>query len=85
MSKSHCHTLIEEQLSQYPQETRDKWETFVGGKLAEINERNTIIPPSSYEDGKDESSSYDEDAGFKDITFPQESSTAQVRIIEFIH
>ena len=75
-NKSKCQSLIEEHFSQYPQETKDNWEKFVTGRLAETNERNKIIPPAQY--ANKHSSSDDEDSDFKDIAFPQESSTAQV-------
>ena len=75
-NKSKCQSLIEEYFSQYPQETKDNWEKFVTGRLAETNERNKIIPPAQY--ANKHSSSDDEDSDFKDIAFPQESSSAQV-------
>lgn len=77
-AKSNCQQLIDEQLSKAPQETRDKWEAFVLGKLADLNEKSKLIPASAY---SKQSSSDDEDADFKDIPFPQESSPeAQVSI-----
>ena len=48
------------------------------GRLAETNERNKIIPPAQY--ANKHSSSDDEDSDFKDIAFPQESSSAQVHL-----
>ena len=75
-NKSQCQALIEQLLSHYPQETREKWEKFADDKLAEINERNKIIPPAAY--GNKHSSSDDEDADFKDVLIPQESGTTQV-------
>ena len=77
-NKSKCQSLIEEYFSQYPQETKDNWEKFVTGRLAETNERNKIIPPAQY--ANKHSSSDDEDSDFKDIAFPQESSSAQVHL-----
>ena len=77
-NKSKCQSLIEEHFSQYPQETKDNWEKFVTGRLAETNERNKIIPPAQY--ANKHSSSDDEDSDFKDIAFPQESSSAQVHL-----
>ena len=58
--------------------TREKWSSFVSGKLAEVNDRNTIVPHNSYSSNA-MSSSEDEDTDFKDVTFPQESSLQQVR------
>ena len=74
---SHCHGLLEQLLSHYPEPTRDRWVAFVEGQLAEINERNKIIPPSDYESKN--SASDDDDADFKDIYPSQESGTAQVK------
>ena len=75
-NKSQCQALIEQLLSHYPQETREKWEKFADDKLAEINERNKIIPPAAY--ANKHSSSDDEDADFKDVLIPHESGTTQV-------
>ncbi len=58
--------------------TREKWSLFVSGRLAHVNERNTIVPHNSYSSNA-MSSSEDEDTDFKDVTFPQESSLQQVR------
>ena len=80
-NKSKCQSLIEEHFSQYPQETKDNWEKFVTGRLAETNERNKIIPPAQY--ANKHSSSDDEDSDFKDIAFPQESSSAQVHLSHY--
>lgn len=78
INKTKCQPVIEQQVSQYPDELREKWEQFVNVTLHETNERNTLIPPSAYE--RKASSSDDEDGDFKDIPFPQDSSnTGQVR------
>ena len=76
-NKSKCQSVIEEHFLQYSQETRDNWDKFVTGRLADTNERNKIIPPAQY--ANKHSSSDDEDSDFKDIAFAQESSTAQVK------
>jgi hypothetical protein len=64
-------------MSQLDSSTRDQWTSFVEGKLAEVNERNTIVPVNSYE-SKGMSSSED-DGDFTGINFPQESALQQVR------
>jgi hypothetical protein len=66
-------------MSRLEDSTREKWSHFVSGKLAETNERNTIVPVSSYS-SKAMSSSEDDDADFRDINFPQETALQQVRI-----
>ncbi len=65
-------------MSRLEDSTREKWSHFVSGKLAETNERNTIVPVSSYS-SKAMSSSEDDDADFRDINFPQETALQQVR------
>jgi len=75
-NKSQCQVLIDQLLSHYPDETRDKWEKFTDEKLSEINERNKIIPPDAY--ANKQSSSDDEDADFKDVLIPHESGTTQL-------
>jgi hypothetical protein len=65
-----------ELMSNLEETTRDRWSSFVSGKLAEVNERNTIVPVSSYS-SKPMSSSEDDDADFRDISFPQESGLQQ--------
>ena len=74
---SHCHGLLEQLISHYPESTRDRWVAFVEGQLVEINERNKIIPPSDYDCPP--SASDDDDADFKDIISSHESGTAQVK------
>ena len=64
-------------MSQLDEGTREQWMSFVAGKLAEVNERNTIVPVSSFS-SKPMSSSEDDDADFRDINFPQESALQQV-------
>jgi hypothetical protein len=76
-TNSKCHALLEEQFAMMPEEMREKWEKFISGKLADTNERNTIIPASSYNTKM--SSSEDDDSDFRDIPFPQESNIQQVR------
>jgi len=73
--QSPCQTLLDQLLSHYPEELRDKWNTFVENQLAEVNERNKIIPPSDYASKHD-----DEDADFKDALTSHESSTAQLYV-----
>ena len=81
-NKTKCQHLIQHQISQYPEELREAWDHFSSHTLHETNERNKLIPPSAYE--RKHSSSDDEDGDFKDIPFPQDSSTtAQVRIQNF--
>ena len=46
VNKTKCQPLIEHEISQYPQELREKWEKFVAVTLQETNERNKLIPPS---------------------------------------
>jgi len=72
-NKTKCQHLIQHQISQYPEELREAWDHFSSQTLHETNERNTLIPPSAYE--RKHSSSDDEDGDFKDIPFPQDSST----------
>ena len=74
--------LLEQLLSHYPAETREKWDFFTLDKLSAINERNKIIPPAAY--ANKQSSSDDEDADFKDVLIPHESGTTQVCFKNFV-
>ena len=47
--------------------TQGDWDTFVAGKLASTNERNTLVPANSYGQTAGMSSSEDDDAEFRDI------------------
>lgn len=76
--KSDCQSLIKDQLTQLPEETSSSWSEFVSHKLAEINEKNTIIPASSYASNA-VSSSEDDEADFRDVQFPQESALQQMQ------
>jgi hypothetical protein len=75
-ANSKCHALLEEQFAKMPDEMWEKWNKFISGKLADTNERNTIIPALSYNTRT--SSSEDDDSDFRDIPFLQESSIQQV-------
>jgi hypothetical protein len=78
VNKSQCQELVQQLMSHYPADLLEKWDKFVNEKLAEINERNKIIPPSAYT-SIPHSSSDDEDADFKDVHISHESTTVQVK------
>ena len=59
-----------------PEETSESWADFVGNQLKDMNEKNTIIPASSYVN--EVSSNEDDDSDFRDLHFPQESALQQV-------
>ncbi len=70
--------LVTEQMEKLPESTTANWSKFRQGKLAEINERNTIVPAASYSNAM--SSSEDDDAEFRDLQFPQAASLQQVSV-----
>ena len=59
-----------------PEETSGSWNDFVGKQLKDMNEKNKIIPASSYVN--EISSNEDDDSDFRDLHFPQESALQQV-------
>ncbi|KAK7494563.1 hypothetical protein BaRGS_00014216, partial [Batillaria attramentaria] len=65
--------LIKEYWTEIPEESRQKWESFVSGTLAEVNKKNTV----EFRGHPLASSSEDDDADFKDIPFPQDTAMQQ--------
>lgn len=70
--------LVTQLMGKLPESTSTNWAKFTKGKLADINERNKIVPATSYSNAL--SSSEDDDAEFRDLQFPQEAALQQVRI-----
>jgi hypothetical protein len=72
-NKTLCHDFVIELMQKLPEQSRSGWESFVSGKLAEINEKNTIVPATSYSAGTTLTSSEDDDSDFREIQFQSES------------
>merc|ERR1712141_205513 len=72
-NKTLCHDFVTELMQKLPEHSRNGWESFVSGKLAEINEKNTIVPATSYSAGTTLTSSEDDDSDFREIQFQSES------------
>ena len=65
------------QMKALPESTRESWAAFVSGRLSEVNQRNMIVPASSYASAMHDSSE-DDDAEFRNLQFPQEVALQQV-------
>lgn len=74
-----CSETLKAEMQKLPESTQSNWDRFVKTWLNETNEKNTIIPPSSYASASHNSTSEDDDADFKDLQFPQESALQQVK------
>merc|ERR1719167_272428 len=72
-NKTLCHDFVTDLMGNIPEKSRTGWERFVTGKLAEMNEKNTIIPATSYSAGTTLTSSEDDDSDFREIQFQSES------------
>ena len=67
-----------------PESTRESWAAFVSGRLSEVNQRNMIVPASSYASAMHDSSE-DDDAEFRNLQFPQEVALQQVSVKTELH
>ncbi|XP_046551298.1 serine/threonine-protein phosphatase 6 regulatory subunit 3-like isoform X1 [Haliotis rubra] len=74
LEKGENAEFVKDCFNETPEESRQRWETFVSGTLAEINKKNTVELIRGHPLA---SSSEEDDGDFKDIPFPQDTAMQQ--------